>query len=175
MENRQLAKYQNRQLAKYVDSGAQRDTRCLDILLVEDSPADAKLLEMILREMQPNCELHTASDGTEALEFLHRRGPFAGAPIPQLIVLDWHLPREDGDNTLAHIKADPQLQRIPVVILSASEADDEVLRGYDLHASCWVVKGPDLVEGSRRLRAMFEFWSNIAQLPTADKDSHLPA
>jgi two-component system, chemotaxis family, response regulator Rcp1 len=145
-----------------------RAPHCPDILLVEDCPADAELVETILREVQPNCELYVVSNGVEALDFLHRRNRFAGAARPQLIVLDWQLPRANGDRTLTDIKSDPDLHRIPVVILSACESDAEILQGYDLHASCWVVKGTDLDESHRRIRALIEFWSRTAQLPRPD-------
>lgn len=144
---------------------------CLDILLIEDSPADATLVETTVREIQPRCELWVVRDGEEARDFLRRRKQYANAPTPQLIVLDWHLPRESGDRTLAFIKADPTLHLIPVVILSGSQSDEQVLRGYELLASCWVAKAPDLAETKRRLRALVEFWSHSAQLPRFEPES----
>jgi chemotaxis family two-component system response regulator Rcp1 len=142
-----------------------RHGNCLDILLIEDSRADARLIETVLRETQQDCELWTVRDGNEARDFLRHQGQYKNAPTPHLIVLDWYLPRESGDETLAFIKSDPHLHMIPVVVLSGSQSDEQVLRGYELLASCWVVKAQDLTEAKRRLRALIEFWSRTAQLP----------
>lgn len=142
-----------------------RETRPLDILLVEDSVEDARLVEMIIREADPSCNLHVTRDAVEALDFLHRRNRYSGAPVPQLIVLDWSLPRESGDTVLSAIKADSHLGMIPVVVLSSSTVDQHILRGYELQASCWVVKGTDLEQGRTRLRALIDFWSHTAEVP----------
>lgn len=144
-----------------------RNPRHLEILLIEDSPADALLVRTLLQDVQPECQLYVVRDGVEALEFLYRHKHFANAPIPRIIILDWNLPRQNGDQVLSAIKADPDLHPIPIIVLSSSAADEHVLRGYELQASCWVVKGPDLEEYRRRLRVLIEFWASTAQLPKA--------
>jgi CheY-like chemotaxis protein len=147
-----------------------RDPHCLDILLIEDSPADANLVRTLLLDIQPQCDLHVVQDGVEALDFLYRRGKYTRAPLPNIIVLDWILPRQSGDKVLSAIKSDPELHPIPIIVLSSSAAGEEVLRGYDLLASCWVVKGSDLADSRRRVRAIVEFWAGTAQLPKTSRN-----
>ena len=116
----------------------------IEILLVEDSPADVDLTREALEDAKVHNNLHVASDGVEALAFLRREGRYADAPHPDLILLDLNLPKKDGREVLAEIKADPLLRRIPVVVLTTSEAEQDILRSYDLHANCYVTKPVDL-------------------------------
>lgn len=146
-----------------------REAGSFRILLVEDSAPEAKLVQSILRELQSACELYVVCDGSEALDFLNHRGRFEDAPPPHLIILDWSLPHRSGDEVLETMKADPDLRLLPVVVFSASATDENVLRGYDLHASCWVVKGADLHEETQRIQALVDFWSRTAQLPRANR------
>jgi two-component system response regulator len=108
----------------------------IEILLVEDSPADVDLTREALEDAKVRNNLHVASDGVEALAFLRREGRYADAPHPDLILLDLNLPKKDGREVLAEIKADPLLRRIPVVVLTTSEAEQDIIQSYDLHANC---------------------------------------
>src|SRR5690348_12544017 len=117
--------------------------RPIEILLVEDSPSDTELTVEALREGKMRNNLSTVEDGVQALDFLHRRGPYAHAPRPDLIMLDLNLPRKDGREVLAEIKADPALKTIPVVVLTTSRAEQDILRAYNLHANCYITKPVD--------------------------------
>ena len=140
-------------------------TRLPDILLVEDNPADVRLTQEAFRNGDINNTLSVARDGVEAIDYLHRRGRFPDAPRPDLILLDLNLPRKNGREVLAEIKADPSLMRIPVVVLSTSRAETDVLRTYDLHANCYVVKPADLDEFIDVVKSIEHFWLKSATLP----------
>src|SRR5438874_12852403 len=116
----------------------------VEILLVEDNPADVRLTREALKEGKVYNNLHWAKDGVEALEFLRREGKHAKAPRPDIILLDLNLPKKDGREVLSEIKSDDQLKHIPVVILTTSKAEEDVLRSYELHANCYVTKPVDL-------------------------------
>src|SRR4051812_31096810 len=116
--------------------------KLMHILLVEDNPADMRLTVEALKEGDVRCELHWSQDGVEAMDYLHRRNGNEDAVRPDLILLDLNLPRLDGREVLAQIKAHADLRRIPVVILSTSKAEDDILRSYDLHANCYITKYP---------------------------------
>lgn len=146
-------------------NGANTEFRLIEILLVEDSPADVRLAHETLRESKIRNRLHTVADGEEALRFLRREGSYSDAPRPDLILLDLNLPRKDGRATLAEIKADPSLRRIPVVVLTISDAEEDVARTYDLHANCYIRKPLDLEQFSRVVRAIESFWFTIVTLP----------
>jgi CheY-like chemotaxis protein len=137
----------------------------IDILLVEDSPADVDLTREALEDAKVRNTLHVVEDGVEALAFLRRDGQYAGAPRPDLILLDLNLPKKDGREVLAEIKADPTLRRIPVVILTTSEAEQDILRSYDLHANCYVTKPVDLEQFITVIRSIENFWLVIVKLP----------
>ncbi|HWP28142.1 MAG TPA: response regulator [Chloroflexota bacterium] len=139
--------------------------RSIEILLVEDNPGDVRLTIEALREGKVRNNLSVATDGVEALEFLRRRGAFANAPRPDLILLDLNLPKKDGREVLAEIKADPDLKTIPVVILTTSKADEDVVRSYHLHANCYVTKPVDLDQFISVVRAIEDFWLTIVALP----------
>jgi two-component system, chemotaxis family, response regulator Rcp1 len=138
----------------------------IEILLVEDSPADVDLTREALEDAKVRNNLHVASDGVEALAFLRREGPYANAPRPDLILLDLNLPKKDGREVLAEIKADPIQRRIPVVVLTTSEAEQDILRSYDLHANCYITKPVDLEQFVTVVRSIEDFWLAIVKLPT---------
>jgi CheY-like chemotaxis protein len=142
--------------------------RPVDILLVEDSPGDVRLTREALRETQAwNC-LHVATDGDEALAFLRREGEFAACPRPGLILLDLNLPRRDGREVLREIKSDPDLRRIPVVVLTTSQSSDDISAVYDLSANCYITKPVDLNRFIEVVRLIHEFWLTAAKLPRSD-------
>ena len=138
----------------------------IEILLVEDSPADVDLTREALEDAKVRNNLHVASDGVEALAFLRREGRYADAPHPDLILLDLNLPKKDGREVLAEIKADPLLRRIPVVVLTTSEAEQDILQSYDLHANCYVTKPVDLDAFMHVVRSIEDFWLAIVRLPS---------
>jgi len=138
----------------------------IEILLVEDSPADVRLTVEALRDAKVRNHLHVAPDGIEALKFLRREGTHVNAPRPDLILLDLNLPRKDGREVLEEVKADPMLRRIPVVVLTTSEAEQDILRSYDLHANCYIRKPVDLDQFITIVRSIEEFWLTIVKLPT---------
>ena len=140
--------------------------RAIEILLVEDSPADARLTEEALREGGLEHELHVARDGNEALAFLRREGHHADAPRPDLILLDLNLPGKDGREVLADVKNDPDLRRVPVVVLTTSKAEEDVARTYDLHANCYITKPVGLGNFVDVLRQVQGFWTQVVRLPS---------
>lgn len=137
----------------------------IEILLVEDNPADARLTQELLRESKVHNTVHHISDGIAALAYLRREGIHAGAPRPDLVLLDLNLPGKDGREVLAEMKADPALLRIRVVVLTTSQAEQDVLRSYDLHANCYVSKPVDLRQFERIVQVIEEFWFMIVRLP----------
>jgi chemotaxis family two-component system response regulator Rcp1 len=137
----------------------------VEILLVEDNPADVRLTQEALKEGKVYNNLHWAKDGVEALEFLRRQGKHAGAPRPDIILLDLNLPKKDGREVLFEIKNDDQLKRIPVVILTTSKAEEDVLKTYNLHANCYVTKPVDLEQFIRVVRTIDQFWLTVVTLP----------
>ncbi|MEO5671723.1 MAG: response regulator [Ramlibacter sp.] len=138
----------------------------LDILLVEDNPGDMRLTQEALKEGCVNCKLHWVKDGVEAMDFLFRRGEYADAVRPDLILLDLNLPRMDGREVLGSIKADAKLRRIPVVILTTSKAEEDIIRSYDLYANCYMTKYPvDLDSFIEVIRSIDRFWLASVSLP----------
>jgi chemotaxis family two-component system response regulator Rcp1 len=133
----------------------------IDVLLIEDSPGDVRLTREALRDAKVPLALHVASDGIEAMEFLGREGRFSSAPRPNLILLDLNLPKLDGREVLEAIKGDPSLMSIPVVILTTSESQADVVQSYRLRANCYVTKPVDL----DALIEVFHFWLALARLP----------
>ena len=140
-------------------------TKPLEILLVEDNPADVRLTQEAFREGKIHNTLLVARDGVEAMDVLQRRGKYADAPRPDLILLDLNLPRKDGREVLAEIKADPELRRIPVVILTTSRAEMDVVKSYNLHANCYIVKPVDLDQFVRVIHSIENFWLTAVTLP----------
>jgi len=139
--------------------------RPIEILLVEDNPGDVRLTKEALKDAKVINNLHVAGDGIEALDFLKRQGKYPGAIRPDLILLDLNLPRKDGREVLGEIKADPGLRQIPVVILTTSKAEEDILRTYDLHANCYITKPVDLEKFIEVISAIEDFWLSIVKLP----------
>ena len=143
----------------------QRISRPVEILLVEDNPGDVRLTREALREGKVRNNLHVAPDGVEAIAFLRREGEYAGAVRPDLILLDLNLPRKDGREVLEEIKADRSLRNIPVVVLTSSQAEQDIVRAYDLHANCYVTKPVDLDQFINVVKSIEDFWFTIVKLP----------
>ena len=141
----------------------------IDILLVEDNPGDVRLAQEALKDAKVSNNLHIAGDGVEAMGFLHREGRYSDAVRPDLILLDLNLPKKDGREVLAEIKADEQLKRIPVVILSVSRNEDDIIKSYDLHANCYVTKPINLDCFFEVVRSIEDFWLNTVTLPADGK------
>jgi len=142
------------------------DGRLINILLVEDNPADVRLTQEALKEAaHARTRLHVAGDGVEAMEFLHREGSFASAPRPDLMLLDLNLPRVDGRQVLAEVKGDPDLRRIPVVVLTTSPSEDDILHAYDNHVNSYIRKPVDLDHFLHVLRAIDDYWLGSVCLP----------
>ena len=139
----------------------------IHLLMVEDNPGDVELTREALAETESFRlqNLHVARDGEEAMRYVRRDGEFATAPRPDLILLDLNLPRKDGREVLAEIKTDPQLREIPVVVLTSSDASEDVTRSYNLHANCYVKKPVELDRFLEIVRRIEQFWLSVAQLP----------
>ena len=137
----------------------------IEILLVEDNPADVRLTQEALREGKVRNNLHVARDGVEALEFLRRQGKFAGSPRPDLVLLDLNLPRKDGREVLAQVKDDNELKTIPIVVLTTSSAEIDILKSYSLHANCYITKPVDLEQFVKVVRTIDDFWLTVVRLP----------
>lgn len=135
------------------------------LLLVDDSPADARLTRESLKECKVKVEIHDVRDGVEAMQFLRKEGQFAGAQRPDLVILDLNMPRKDGRETLEDIKSDPDFKRIPVVILTVSESEEDILRSYNLHANAYITKPIDLDQFAKIVREIENFWFTIVKLP----------
>jgi len=145
--------------------GIQGADRPIEILLVEDNAGDARLTQEALKEGKVRNNLYVARDGVEALAFLRQRDGYAGVPRPDLVLLDLNLPRKDGREVLAEMKQDPSLQTIPVVVLTTSEAEQDILRTYQLNANCYITKPMDLDKFMMIVRSIEDFWLTIVQLP----------
>lgn len=139
--------------------------KSIEILLVEDNPADVRLTQENFKESKLRNNLNVVSDGEEALAFLRREGKFRDAVRPDLIVLDLNLPKKDGREVLAEIKSDDRLKRIPVVILTISDAEEDILKSYDLYANCYITKPLDLDQFGKIVRSIEDFWLTIVKLP----------
>ncbi|MBI5295673.1 MAG: response regulator [Chloroflexi bacterium] len=139
--------------------------RPIEILLVEDSPTDVVITREAFEDAKLLNTLHVVEDGVRALEFLRRQGSFSAVPRPDLILLDLNLPRKNGREVLAEIKADPQLKSIPVVILTTSSADEDILSAYDLHANCYVIKPVGFENFFKAVQSIQEFWFSVVALP----------
>ena len=142
----------------------------IEILLVEDNPGDVRLTQEILRDGKVRNNMSVAKDGVDAVSFLRRTGEYAGAPRPDIILLDLNLPKKDGREVLAEIKADPDLKNIPVVVLTTSSAEQDIVKSYDLHANCYITKPVDLDQFIRVIRSIEDFWLTIVKLPRGEYD-----
>lgn len=139
--------------------------RPAEILLVEDSPGDVRLMQEALREGKVANRVHVVGDGVEAMAFLRREGEYADAPRPDLLLLDLNLPRKDGREVLGEIKADPDLRRIPTVVLTTSQAEEDVLKAYNLHANCYMTKPVDLGQFLELVKNIEQYWLLMVRLP----------
>ena len=139
--------------------------RPIEILLVEDNPGDVRLMMEALKEGKVLNGVHVVTDGVEAMAFLRRENGYADAPHPDLMLLDLNLPRKAGLEALAEIKGDSKLRRIPVVVLTTSQAEQDILESYDLHANCYVTKPVDLEQFIKVVQLIGEFWFTIVALP----------
>jgi CheY-like chemotaxis protein len=138
----------------------------VEILLVEDNPGDVRLTREALKEGKIRNNLNVVGDGVEALRYLRREGPYAESTRPDLILLDLNLPRMDGREVLEAVKADPSLRLIPVVVLTSSAAEQDIVRAYDLHANCYVSKPVDLDQFIHVVKSIEDFWFSIVKLPS---------
>ncbi len=141
------------------------NSRTIEILLVEDNPGDVNLTRIALADREINVNLSVVTDGVEAMNFLHRQGEYIHAIHPDLILLDWNLPRKDGREVLIEIKADERFQRIPIVVLTTSEAEEDILKAYNLHANCYITKPVDFDEFVQIVQSIEDFWFKIVKLP----------
>jgi len=139
--------------------------RPIEILLVEDNPGDARLIKEALKDFKIINDLHHVIDGVEALNFLRKKGKYANSPRPDLILLDLNLPKKDGREVLAEIKSDEDLKRIPVVILTISQSEEDILKSYNLHANCYITKPIDLNQFMKVVKSVEDFWLTIVELP----------
>lgn len=142
-----------------------RETKPVTILLIEDNPADVRLTQVALKEAKIENRMDVVGDGVAAIEYLRHRGSHAGAPRPDLILLDLNLPKKDGREVLAEIKQDRDLRTIPVVVLTTSRDDEDVLRSYQLHANCYVNKPVDLEQFLQTMKSIKDFWLTVVKLP----------
>jgi len=143
-----------------------KEARALDILLVDDNLGDVLLTKEALRGAQIQSNVSVANDGVEAMQFLNREGRFENAPRPDLVFLDLNMPRKSGTEVLAEMKSDENLRVIPVIILTSSEADDDVMNAYRLHGNCYVTKPSDLDQMIIAVQAIDNFWHTVVKLPT---------
>ncbi len=144
----------------------ERVMRPIEILLVEDNPGDVDLTIEALREAKVRNELNVVSDGVEAIAYLRRQGAHAGAKLPDLILLDLNLPKRDGREVLAEIKGDPELKHIPVVVLTSSDSERDVMQSYRVHANCYIKKPTDLDRFLEVVQSIEDFWLVVVKLPT---------
>ena len=137
----------------------------INILIVEDNPGDARLIKEVLKDSKISNNLFTVSDGVEAMEFLMNKGNFDHHPLPDLIILDLNLPKKDGREVLSEIKSDDNLKKIPVVIMTISQAEEDILKSYNLHANCYITKPIDLNQFIKVVKSIEDFWFTIVKLP----------
>ena len=139
--------------------------KLVEILLVEDNPGDARLALEALKEAKVRNRVHIVEDGVQAMAFLHHEGAYANAPHPDVILLDLNLPKKDGREVLAEIKVDERLKRIPVVVLTVSKAEEDILKTYNLHANCFITKPLDLEQFLTVVKSIENFWLAVVTLP----------
>jgi chemotaxis family two-component system response regulator Rcp1 len=142
-----------------------KDWRPIEILLIEDNPGDVDLTKEALQEAKVRNRLHVVDDGAKAVDFLYKRGAYADVPRPDIVLLDLNLPKKDGRQVLEEVKADPQLAEIPVVILTTSQAEEDIIRSYQLHANCYITKPVDFKQFMHVVKSIEEFWLTVVKLP----------
>ncbi|MXV63363.1 response regulator [Natronorubrum sp. JWXQ-INN-674] len=145
-------------------------SRALDLLIVEDNPGDARLVQEAFGEPDDASSLHVVSDGDEALDFVHQRGDHAAAPRPDLILLDWNIPRTSGKAVLTELKGDPDLKQIPVTVLTGSQDESDIVTSYTNHANACLTKAVEPGEFMDTLETFKKFWLSTAQLPTTEEE-----
>ncbi len=143
----------------------------IEILLVEDSPADILITREAFQDARLMNTIHVVEDGVQAMEFLRRGGSFASAPRPDLILLDLNLPRKNGREVLAEIKGNAEFKSIPVIVLTTSSADEDIIQAYDLHANCYVVKPVGFDNFLKAVQSIENFWFSVVVLPPEVRDS----
>lgn len=139
--------------------------KLVDILVVEDNAGDARLITEVLNDSKMFNSLFVAKDGVEAMEFLRNKGKYKDMPKPDLIILDLNLPRKDGREVLSEIKSDEVLKHIPIVIMTISQAEEDILKSYNLHANCYITKPIDLLQFIKVVKSIEDFWFSIVKLP----------
>ena len=139
--------------------------KIVDILLVEDNPGDVRLTKEVLKESKINNKVYVVGDGVEAMAFLRQEDKYADAPRPDLILLDLNLPKKDGHEVLAEVKSDDDLKRIPVVVMTISEAERDIIKSYNLHVNCYVTKPIDFKGFIKVVKSIEDFWLTIVKLP----------
>ena len=144
---------------------AKRLSRPVEILMVEDNPGTVRLTQEVMRDSKVRNAMYVVDDGVEAMAFLRKQGRYNSAPRPDLVLLDLNLPRKDGRETLAEMKQDEELKRIPVVVLTTSRSEEDVLRAYDLHANCYLTKPVGLEDFVKVVKSIENFWIEMATLP----------
>lgn len=140
----------------------------INILVVEDNPGDARLIKEVLNGNKIYCHLFIVRDGVEAMNFLNKKEEFTKSPRPDLIFLDLNLPKKDGREVLAEIKTDDNLKQIPVVVMTTSQAEEDIFKSYSLHANCYVTKPLDLEQFVKVVQSIEEFWFSLVKLPTKE-------
>jgi CheY-like chemotaxis protein len=145
------------------------DTKPVEILLVEDNEGDVGLVEEVFEDAKIRNSLHVAEDGEEAMLFLNKENPFANAPTPDIILLDLNLPQKDGREVLEEIKTNDKLKRIPVVVLTTSKAEEDIVKSYDLHANSYITKPVDFDQFIRVIKSIEDFWLEVVRLPSSKK------
>lgn len=137
----------------------------MEILLVEDNPGDIFLTQEALKDCEIESHLHIVQDGEDAINFLNKQEQYQSVPRPDVILLDLNLPKKNGREVLEEIKANPELKRIPVIVLTTSLADEDILKSYNLHANCYIPKPRDLSQFSQIISAIETFWFKVVKLP----------
>jgi CheY-like chemotaxis protein len=154
---------------RQVDMMANQATaKQIEILLVEDNEGDIGLVEEVFQEAKIRNNLYIAEDGEEAMLFLHKEGKFSDVPCPDIILLDLNLPRKDGREVLKEIKEDDSLKRIPVVVLTTSKSEEDILRSYNLHANSYITKPVDFDQFIKVIKSIEDFWLDVVKLPSKD-------
>ncbi len=141
------------------------NSRSMEVLLVEDNPGDVHLTRLAMADRADTINLSVVSDGVEAMAFLHQQQGYERAIYPDLILLDWNLPRKNGGQVLKEIQADERLRRIPTIVLTTSQADEDIITAYNLQANCYITKPVDFQNFVQIIRSIEDFWFSIARLP----------
>ncbi len=143
--------------------------KSIDILLVEDNPGDVRLIKEVLNSTKMLSSIHNVNDGVEAMDYLHRKGKYNTVSKPDFIILDLNLPRKDGREVLAEIKSDIALQHIPVLVMTISQSEEDILKSYNLHANCYITKPIDLNQFIKVIKSIEDFWFSVVKLPSRNE------